>query len=275
MKKLFILSVSLFVVTVVQAFDDNTRVITPYDDFEEGSIERMYGDNVILRKKPDVTSNALDTLSIGQEIEIVRKMEDTIRINGRRSNWYKVKVNGAVGYVAGGLISLDHREIDGDLYLVIYAQGDAYYSKVRCRVLRKDGEFYGREFQPNNDAFYLSVSGNRGIEGVENMLCIHLFAEACGVDGGQVYLFNDGERLIEAIHLSSVSDGGVFWFGEEIKFPDESYWGTNVCVYEREYGEPINEELNLSRAVVHTMPIKWENGAFTPNPKDIDFDEGQ
>lgn len=275
MKKLLLISISVFTALVASAFDENTRVVYTYTDFEEGSLERMYGDNVVLRKKPNAESGALDTLSIGQEVEIIRKMEDTIRVNGRVSNWYKVKAGGTVGYVAGGLISLDYREIDGDLFLLIYAQGDEYRPKVRCRVLRKDGEFYGHEFQPNNSAFYLSVSGNKGLEGVKNILCINLFAEACGVDGGQVYLFNDGERLIEAIHLSRVSDGGVFWFSEEIKFPDESYWGANTCIYEREYGEPIDEEFGIMRSVVHTMPIKWENGAFTPNPKDIEFDEGE
>ena len=34
---------------------------------------------------------------------------------------------------------------------------------------------------------------------MESVLYIDYYAEACGVDGGGIYIFNDGEKLIEAM----------------------------------------------------------------------------
>ena len=273
--KLIIALISFFLVGFSIAQGDSNRIIFPGFEFEIDSVERLYGDNVALRKKADKESSAVDTLSIGEKVTILQKTKETIEINGLNSFWYKVRSKSGTGYIAGGLIAKDSKTIGSDTYLLIYAGGDRedYGATVRCRLLASDGDFYGHEFSVNTSAFYIEAFDDRGIQGINNMLKINLFAEACGVDGGEVYLFNDGTKLIKTLELSQVSDGGVFWFREEIKFPDEAYWGENTLVYEREFGEMINEDLQITRAVNHTLPIVWENGAFTPDINTLELDE--
>lgn len=256
---------------VLQAQDENTRIVSTYYEFEKGSTELLYGDKVVFRKSPSTDSEALDTLSIGEEVKIIQQMSETMPINGRESHWYKVKHGKKTGYVLGGLIALDHKEINGETYLLILA-GDEMNLLVRCRVLKPDGSFYGHESRVNTNSLFIEAFDSRGVDGINNMLCINLFAEACGVDGGELYLFNDGKRLVEAISLVKVVEGGVFWFRESLTFPNDEE-GYGMVTYEREYGEPVNEDMEWSRSVVHSIILHWENGEFKPNKKELDFGE--
>jgi hypothetical protein len=271
-----ILGVSAF------AQNEDQRYVSSYYEFEEGSKELLYGDNVVFRSEPSTSSEAIDTLEIGTEITIVRMSEEKTKLNGLDWNWYQVKVGRKKGYILGGLIALDHIKFDDALYLVTMAgidksMDDYEYTdyKVRTRVLTPTGDYYGHESNLNTNLFYIQAQGNRGIEGIGHMLVIDLVAEACGVDGGQIYLFNDGARLIEAIQLSSVSDAGAFWFSETLTFPEDKGGWDGIVQYKRELGIPQDEEYNWTKATIHTINLRWENGQFAPNIADINFEEDE
>lgn len=252
------------------AQNEETRIVSSYYTFENGSNQVLYGDNVVFRKEPNAASEPLDTLFIGTEIKIIDKTEETMSINGLESNWYKVKHGKQTGYILGGLIALDYREIDDVRYLVTVASREDRYF-VRARVLNPDNTYYGHESSLNTNSFYLEVFDNRGLEGIGNMLVINMIAEACGVDGGAIYLFNDGTRLIDAIHLASVSDAGVFWYNESLTFPTDEDGFEGVVYYERNSGEYLDEELEITREVTNTAVLRWINGSFYPNVEEIDF----
>lgn len=258
------------------------RIVHPYYEFEKGSTEYLYGDNVVFRSKPSSSSDALDTLFIGSEVEIVQKMDETSSLNGLDWNWYKVKVGRKTGYILGGLIALDRVLHDDVVFLVTLAgieqkSNDYTYTeyRARTRVLRADSEYYGHESKLNNESFYVEAFGNKGLEGIDNMLRIHLFAEACGVDGGQIYLFNTGDRLVEAANLSSIGDGGIFWFIESLTFPDDERGYSGAVIYEREHGEAMDEEGDWTKATTHRLVLKWEDDHFTPNIEEFEFGEDE
>ena len=264
------------------AQNEDQRYISSYYEFEEGSKEVLYGDNVVFRAKPSTSSDAIDTLDIGTKITIVKMMEQKSKLNGLDWNWYQVKIGQTKGYILGGLIALDHLHFDDALYLVTMAgvdrsTDDYEYTdyKVRTRVLTPTGEYYGHHSDLNTNLFTIKAQGNRGIEGIGHMLIINLVAEACGVDGGQIYLFNDGVRLIEAIQLSAVSDAGAFWFSETLTFPEDEGGWEGIVQYKRELGIPQDEEYNWTKSTIHTINLKWENGQFTPNIADFNFEEDE
>jgi hypothetical protein len=207
-----------------------------------------------------------------EEVKIVKQTEEISEINGLDSYWYKVKHGARTGYILGGLIAMDHALIGEDTYLVIMS-GLADQRYVRTRVVSAAKEFYGHETQLNTYTFYIEGFHNRGVKGIENMLAINLYADACGVDDGLTYLFNDGAQLIEAISLSSVSDAGAFWFVESLIFPEDEGGYDDIVFYEREFGEPKDEELNWSRSIVHNITLRWEDGEFSPNVDELDFQE--
>lgn len=261
---------------------DNQRVVSSYYEFEEGSTEYLYGNNVVFRSEPSAASEPIDTLFIGQEVQIVRKVDETAKINGLDWNWYKVKIGRKTGYISGGLIALDRAVYDDAVYLVTMtgidrSSGDYEYTeyRVRTRVIRADGEYYGHESKLNTNAFYLETFGSKGVKGVDNMLRINLFAEACGVDGGEIYLFNTGERLIEAANLSHVSDAGAFWFVESLTFPEDERGYEDVVIYEREFGESMDESMNWTKATTHTLILEWKGDHFSPNIEEFEFGEDE
>ena len=277
-----LLPLSLVLGQNIWAQYDNQRIVSSYYEFEEGSTEYLYGNNVVFRSEPSASSESMDTLSIGQEIQILQKMDKTAQINGLDWNWYKVKIGRKTGYISGGLIALDRVVYDDVVYLVTMAgidrsSGDYEYTeyRVRTRVIRADGEYYGHESKLNTNAFYLEAFGSKGVKGVDNMLRINLFAEACGVDGGEIYLFNTGERLIEAANLSRVSDAGAFWFVESLTFPEDENGYQDVVIYEREFGESMDESMNWTKATTHTLILKWEDDHFSPNIEEFEFGEDE
>lgn len=254
-------------------FGQDERILYADFEFEKGSKELLYGDRVVFRKEPSKDADAIDTLSIGDEVTIIEKTMETMQINGLNSNWYKVKKGRKTGYILGGLIALDNVEIDGDTYLIIYAgNGEEYSLNIRSRVLKRNGEYYGHESYLNTHAISIQAYDDRGVDNIQNMLVVNLHAEACGVDGGQTYLFNNGEKLIEAIHVSDVGDGG-FWFSESLTFPNDEEGYEGVIRYDRESGEPMDDEMSWMRSVKNTVILRWENNAFTPNIREFDFND--
>lgn len=272
----------LFLLTSSVSFSqtDYDKVIYFYGnfEFEESSTQYLYGNNVVLRKKASSESTALDTLAIGSEITILKKSKKESDYNGLSWSWYKVKQGKKKGYILGGLISLASDEINGDRYLTtvstVKKEDEEYTPRIlNYRILTSTGKFRTGKTPLSTSAFTIQASDNKGVEGVESILYIDFVAEACGVDGGGVYVFYDGNKLKEAIQVSSVSDGGVFWFHEELTFPADENGQDGYIIYEREYGEEVNEEYMWTRSVKNTLYLKWEDGEITPNPSDLKFDE--
>ncbi|XOV66339.1 MAG: SH3 domain-containing protein [Fluviicola sp.] len=268
MKQTILITFALIANLGLAQYDyQNVRVLNADYEFEEGSTEILYGDNVVLRKKPSGSAKALDTLSIGSEITILENTNKQITVNGKKSVWYKVETSSSTGYIAGGFIALDSRKVNGGTYMVIMAKAEET-EKFRVRYL-KNGEYYGKEGDLQTYSFVLRAHDDRGVEGIESMVLIDFMAESCGVDGGFTYLFNDGQRLIKAMHCAEIGDGG-YWFSEKLTFPDEREWGTHID-YEREVGRPMNDEYSWYQSQKDVVTIQWKGDHFEPNVEDIDF----
>lgn len=268
MKTILIL---LTLIPTILFAQEDARYIDYYFEFQEGSTELMYGNNVVLRSKDDSKSKALDTLRIGDPVKIIKKSETTTHFNGKPWHWYKVKAGKKTGYVLGGLIALDHKEINGKTYLITTASRDDK-DYARARVMSKDKSYYGHEIELSTPTITLSVSESKGLKNVEDMCIISMHAEACGVVGGEAYLFNDGERLKEVFRAEHVSDAGAFWFGERLEFMNEDYWEKNVVFYEREHGEYVDDSLDWTQAVVNRVKLTWDGERFSPDVSKLDFD---
>lgn len=266
--------------TFTFAQDDYDKVVFLYSEheFKESSIQYLYGDKVVFRKKASSEAQSIDTLAIGSEITILKKSKETLNYNGIEWNWYKVKYNGKTGFILGGLLSLTSEEINGDRYLVTASkekkEDEEFETTIlHYRILTSTGKFRTGKAQLYTDAFSIQVSDNKGLEGVSSILFIEYFVEACGVDGGGIYIFYDGNNLKEALRVARVTDGGAFWFYEELTFPTDENGQEGIIIYEREQGEEVNEEFAWTKAVRNSLFLKWENGKITPNPKDLEFGE--
>lgn len=268
MRILTILALFLSFLSISQ---EDIRYIESNFKFENGSTQIMYGDNVVLRADEDAASNAVDTLRIGEAVEIIKQGKTTSTVNGRETHWYKVRAKNKVGYVLGGWIALDHKAINGNTYLIIYAErNEEMYARIR--VLSKDGTFYGHEVELTTSTISLDVDDNKGLKGIEEMCIIRMHAEACGVVGGHIYLFNNGEKLSEVMRTLHMSEAGEFWFSENIEFKGEAYWEENIAFFSRENGEYMDDSTEWTQAVINTVKITWDGEKFSPDVREFDFD---
>lgn len=267
MKTLLIL---LTLIPTLLFSQENDRYLSYYFEFESGSTELMYGDNVVLRSKDDSKSKAIDTLSIGDPVKIIKKSETTTDFNGTPWNWYKVKAGKKTGYVLGGLIAMDHKEVNGKTYLITKAHRDDR-DYARTRVMSADKSYYGHEIELSTATVTLDVSDGKGLKNVEDMCIITMHAEACGVVGGHAYLFNNGTKLFETIRTQNMSEAGLFWFSENLEFVSEDYYEKNIAFFMRENGEYMDDSMDWTRAVINKIKITWDGEKFSPDVSKMDF----
>lgn len=261
MKNLIFLSLFPFL-SLAQSDHDN--YLLSLHEFEKGSTQYLFGDRVVLRKEPGKESASMDTLQIGTALKIVEKSERFDSYSGVEWPWYKVKAGKKTGYVLGALISLPIDQSISGRYLVSMKH-DQENATVLYRYIAEDGRLLQGESALNTWVFNIKVTGNRGIEGLENMLYIDYYADACGVDGGGIYIFYDGQNLTETLRVSSVSEAGLFWYSEELIFPEDEQGMEGKIVFRREHGETMDEEMNWTEIQTTLFNLQWGDGRLYPD----------
>ena len=157
-------------------------------------------------------------LKIGTKITIIKKTKNTLNYNGIESPYYKVKYNNKVGYILGGLISLDRKEIKNSKYFFVYKKtGDKY--SIIIRHINEKSELIENSSILKTYEFSFEVSANNEIKDLENILFVNYLAEACGLDGGGIFFFKTNTELKKVFEISQVSDAGIYWFEEKLIFP--------------------------------------------------------
>ena len=259
MKKLLI----IFILISKIGFGQDTKYLSEYYEFEKGEIAFMYGDNVKLRDQPSVESNVLTFLKIGERVEIMEKTDSKMKFDGIESPWYKVKVNDKVGFVLGNLISLD-KATYGNLTYLVSLKKDGLILFVKTRVLEDRLNYKENISQLMTGYFSIKATGNRGLENIKSIVGIDYLAEACGVNGGGIYLFYNGEELVKAIDYTQVADGGAYWFHEEYIFPNDEEGKNGKIVYKREVGETIEEETEWVETKLTQRILEWNGKEVFP-----------
>jgi hypothetical protein len=261
------LLIAFFIGAIMNAQDN--RVVHGKYEFKAGAIEYLFGDNVKLRSEPKTTSKVFELLPIASPVKILEKTDSFLAFNGFDSPWYKVECQGKTGYVLGGLIALDHKKINDDIYLVTI-KSEAENSFAKTRLVRANAPYVEIVNKLETTEFFVKAYDNRGLEEVVNMLHIDYMAEACGVEGGGIYLFNDGESLVKAFEYSQISDAGVYWFNEEYLFPSDEDGVVAKIVYKKELGSYQDEETNWFEIEKTQRELEWMGNKLVP---DINVEE--
>ncbi len=236
----------------------NKKYISRETEFITNETAYLFGNDVKLRANPSAKSDVIQLLKITSEIKILKKTTETYSYKGIDWPWYKVQYQDKVGYVIGGLISLDTQKVNNSTYLVSLKKvGEKY--KIITRVINEDkGSLeniadFGTEYY-----FTLEVFNNRGIDNISNMAFIDYHAEACGVNGGGYYLFNDETSLLMAVNLFTISEAGLFSYNEKVFFPNDKKGIEGKVVYQTERIISIDESCNRSKTTIETCEFIWE-----------------
>ncbi|WP_299677834.1 SH3 domain-containing protein [uncultured Tenacibaculum sp.] len=253
----------LFVLfSVLNVFSQEGKYIGMYGErFKINETVMLFGDNVRLREEPNMNAKVLKTLKIGEEVTVLSsgiEDEKPIPDNEIVWEWYKVKYKNIEGYVYESLLSLDYKVYDKDLYLVSIRKDKNKNDKVVVRLFNKETNKYeeNSSFLGSATTFKIRVFGNKGLKNIKSIFLVDAIAEACGVDGGGVYWFNDGS-LKKGIAFSSFADGGS-WFEEKIVFPNDKEGVEDKIVFIREVGETIDYKKDYIKKTVESCAFDWE-----------------
>ncbi|MCF6296494.1 MAG: hypothetical protein L3J08_00670 [Flavobacteriaceae bacterium] len=202
-------------------------------------------------------------LKIGAEIQIVNKTDKKLNYNGIESPFYKVKYKGKVGYILGGLISLEKKEFNKSKYLFTYKKTDNNYSII-IRHLNEKSELTESISNLDTYEFSIDIFENKGIEDIKNIVFVNYLAEACGINGGGIFFFQTENELKKVFEIIQISDSGVYWLIEDLIFPTDEKGIKGKIIYQKELGEYIDEETNWVEINKVSRELEWKNREILP-----------
>nr|MBK9652737.1 hypothetical protein [Bacteroidota bacterium] len=184
--------------------------------------------------------------------------------NYQLPEYYKVKYRSKTGYVKATDLALARfeNEINQTTLLMsveskdnqVYFSFKTYYlNQLTFEML---DSFYVK-------AFEITLTGNRGLDGIDKIIQIDHYAEACGEGGGIIYYnWTEGEIKYLA-HLSDMSDGGD-WHSESFVFPQDSGGVEGKVFFAAQSYELRDEEHNWEINTKETRTYNWVDGGFDP-----------
>lgn len=214
-------------------------------------------------KTADSASKPISECSAGDTLFVA---EESIMDNEtyQLPHYYKINYGAKTGYVKATDLALARfeNEINQTTLLMsveskdnqVYFSFKTYYlNQLTFELL---DSFYVK-------AFEITLTGNRGLEGIEKIIQIDHYAEACGEGGGIIYYnWTEGEIKYLA-HLSDMSDGGD-WHSESFVFPQDSGGVEGKVFFTAKSYELRDEEQNWEINTKETRTYNWVDGGFDP-----------
>ncbi|WP_158851030.1 SH3 domain-containing protein [Algibacter sp. L1A34] len=248
------------------SFSQETKYHDPNLDLKNGENYYLFGNDVKFRQLPDSSSEVIDLLKIGTEIQILEKTDYKLNYNGIESSFYKVRYKDKVGYILGGLISLEKKKFKNSTYFFVYKKVEDNYLII-IRRLNEKTEVNESSSKLITSQFSIDLYDNKGIDNLENILFINYLGEACGIDGGGIFFFQTKTELKKVFEISQISDAGIYWFEENLIFPTDKKGVKGKVVYQKEIGNYEDEETNWIEIKKTSRELEWKNGSFIPNLK--------
>lgn len=211
-----------------QVFAQNTNSYARYENEQS----YLLADNVNIRSSPSTSANVIANLPIATKIIITEVSPVKLKLNGYQTNWLKIKFqqNGKMleGYVWGGLVATEVKSAPQDEKL-LFLYGIERYNKeeydliLQIRVAKGNkqlakctAEAVGSLSTSNS----LTVTENRGVEGVNNIIRIGMSDDMCAGAFGDIIAFWHNNALTYINTLVDGSDAPCF-SEEEYIYPDD------------------------------------------------------
>ncbi|UII78383.1 SH3 domain-containing protein [Flagellimonas sp. CMM7] len=232
-------------------------------DFEPGEQVYLFGNDVKLRAAPDVESEVLELLKIGEWVKIIEKTEFSWPYRGFDSPFYKVQYHDDVtGYVLAGLLSFEKKVLNNQNYFFAYSkEGKSIFLNIRNI---KNGTYIEKKIPLVNTNIDIKVMDDKGIPDLDGILFVDYYAEACGMEGGGIYLFVQNDELTKVAALSQISDAGVFYYSEKFIFPFDEGGIPEKIIFKKERNESLDEASRWTKTAMETRELSWVEGKLVP-----------
>lgn len=207
--------------------------------FEENKTQKIFTDWTRVRLDPTVNAQIVDSLQTNQQIMILKKEEDVLKLGERAANWYKISYqkgeNTVEGYIWGGNLCVGYRNKNGYDFLFGLSktidrknkefnetekQNIAGIKVLEGSMLLDDVYFDTGKGEELSSASF-NIESSHKLQNVEFTLKASVSGEACGIAGYDQYVLFKDKKLITLPQLMNVGDAGVFYHSEEYIFPND------------------------------------------------------
>ncbi|WP_353851919.1 SH3 domain-containing protein [Riemerella anatipestifer] len=196
--------------------------------FEENSSQKVLIDKTNVRAEPNLQSPKVDSLDIGQVVKIAQKTERVLSLGKRSASWYRINYTKEgetkSGYIWGANLSLGYRSRDGYDFLFGASATEKDEVKLDVVMLKDKQSIQKVSFNVGTESL-TSVAfkwqGNKGLDGVSDILLASVFSEACGIPSYEQYILLNGDKMVALPVLMSVADADIFYHSEEYVFPKD------------------------------------------------------
>ncbi|PWL40458.1 hypothetical protein DKG77_06515 [Flagellimonas aquimarina] len=254
---------TLFTISLITAQNGHNCPLEECD-FKPGEKVYLFGNDVKLRAEPDTESEVLELLKIGEWVKIIEKTEFTWPYRGFDSAFYKVKYDtGVTGYILAGLLSFEKKVLNDQNYFFAYSkEGETTFLNIRSI---KNGSYIEKKIPLANTNIHIKVMDDKGIPDLDGMLFIDYYAEACGMEGGGIYLFVQDDELTRVASLSQVSDAGAFFYSEKFIFPFDEGGVPERILFKKERFQNLDDTSKWTKITTETRELSWVEGKLIPN----------
>lgn len=258
----------IFMVLWTSTFDLHSQE----DFFVEDNMElqrnefyHLFGNNVVLRSSPSSEGEAIDTLTIDSKLQILENTQKNVDYLGREATWYKVKVGSKKGYILDEFIALERKVFNTDTYLFQLSTYGSDSSIIRIRLIDENKKIHVISTEMRTFYFSAHVSDNKGLADVKSILRIQFFAEACGINGGEKIFFHVNSALEFIADLSSIGDGGVFSYDEQLIYPNDEQGIEDAIIYRSELVQYLDDDMTWEEIKIVNRQLLWKNGVLAPD----------
>ncbi|SFU42213.1 SH3 domain-containing protein [Pustulibacterium marinum] len=229
-------------------------------DFDSGSYQYLFADQVKLRENASTDSEVLAILPINTMIKIILKSENAMEFDGVLSPWYRVEVDGKEGYILGALIALDRVSSSKTFtdFLFQVSRSDNDKEQLKVRTTQDNSTYEEAIFDLWNSDFDVEINSGKHLKGIDNIVKIDYISEACGIEGGFTYLIWNQEALTLLANVSQIADAGIFSFQEQLIFPTDEEGEANAIGYKLERITFEDDSLNWTKTVIIQRSFQWE-----------------
>ncbi len=219
---------------------------------QKDSTSLVFVNMAYIREEPTAKSNLIDSIPLGTPVKFLD--EDGLNatsIRGMYLPWYKIEyqLNNTkkTGYIWLGLLSIDSK-IDpksGNKFLYGYAwkSEDEYgnYYWVEAKALDKNKQLISSisfPYYPGEQSYsYSEIVENDGLPNTKFLYSIKFLGEACGIGSEDNMFAWNGQNFTALPKTVSVSDAGVYYYGEELVLPNQHKQGKDIILKLTEQGE--------------------------------------
>ncbi len=226
---------------------------------------RVYGNKVMVRNDSSLSGKVIDTVFLGDKVELIRKTSAFSTNNNIYAPWVEVKYGaGKKGYVWLGLMAFQQLSKEDTSFLYGlekvttksiepgFEETKFYIGiKAACNNKLLDKKEWAIAGDESSSFAESKLLGNMGLTNTHEVLRINLGGEACGIPTYYYYHGWNGQRFFSLPGKYIVGDADVFYHSETLLFPAEKGGLPGYIIKLIEEEEMLEEE-------TATKPAKYK-----------------